>query len=56
MTADRTGRLAALYWRVLSPLIHRRTARLVLLALLTALFVFAPTFLRKALLTFPVIP
>jgi hypothetical protein len=56
MTADKTGRLADLYWQVLSPVVHRRAARLVLLALLTALFVFAPTFLRKALLTFHVIP
>jgi hypothetical protein len=56
MTADKTGRLADLYWRVLAPVIHRRAARGALLALLTALFVFAPTFLRKALLTFHVIP
>jgi hypothetical protein len=56
MTADKIGRLADLYWRVLSPVIHRRAARIALLALLTALFVFAPTFLRKALLTFHVIP
>jgi hypothetical protein len=56
MTADKARRLADVYWRVLSPLIHHRGARLVLLALLTAVLVFVPTFLRTALLTFHVIP
>jgi hypothetical protein len=49
------SRLAAGYWKLLSPLVHSAGLRPALVSTLTALFVFAPGYLPGGPLTFNVI-
>ena len=48
--------MQSLYWCRVSPLIHCRSARVVIVIVLTGLFVFAPGYLPGGSLTFNVIP
>ena len=47
---------AAVYWRLLAPLVHTTAGRVATIAFFIVLFVFAPAYLPDGPLTFNVVP
>ena len=49
-------RMSGVYWRLVSPMIHSPRGRIVVVALLTGLLVFAPAYAPDGSLTFNIVP